>query len=224
MVQTTARIKKAGNHFEILVDLEKALAFKKGSGNVEDFLEIDSVFKDSKKGERASENDLKESFGTLELNEIVSRIVKEGEILLTHEHRTEEQEKKLKQIIDFIVRNAIDPKTGNPHTTERIKNAFEQAHINIKNTPVDSQIKDILSEISKIIPIKIQTKKVKITVPAIHTGKAYGIFSDLKEGEKWLDNGDLEVIVNVPSGMLMDFYDKLNSVTHGSAITEEIKE
>ena len=46
----------------------------------------------------------------------------------------------------------------------------------------------------------------------------------IKENEKWLDNGDLEVTVKVPAGMIMDFYDKLNSVTHGGAITEEIRE
>ena len=45
-----------------------------------------------------------------------------------------------------------------------------------------------------------------------------------KEKEKWLNNGDLEVNVAVPSGIIMEFYDKLNSITHGSAITAEIKE
>jgi ribosome maturation protein SDO1 len=224
MTQTTARIKKSGKHFEILVDLEKAMSFKKGSTTSTDFLELDRIFSDSKKGERASEKDLQDCFGTLDINEIASKIVKEGEVLLTHEHRSEEQEKKLKQIVDFISRNAIDPKTGNPHTTERIKNTIEQAHINIKNTSIESQIKDILSEISKIIPIKIQTKKVKVTIPAIHTGKVYGVINEFKEEEKWLDDGSLEVKVDVPSGMILDFYDKLNSVTHGSALTEEIKE
>jgi hypothetical protein len=34
----------------------------------------------------------------------------------------------------------------------------------------------------------------------------------------------LEVVVSVPAGMIMDFYDKLNGVTHGAAITEEIRE
>jgi hypothetical protein len=30
--------------------------------------------------------------------------------------------------------------------------------------------------------------------------------------------------VNVPAGAIIDFYDKLNGVTHGSALTEEIVE
>lgn len=223
MTQTTARITKSGKHFEILVDMESALKFKKGES---DFIEAegDIIFKDIKKGEKASSNDLEEVFGTSNINEVVQKIVKEGEVLTTQEHRNAEQEKKFKQIVDFLARNSIDPQTGNPHSIERIKNALEQANVNIKNTAVENQIKDILQEISNVIPIRLDTKKVKITIPAMYTGKAYGVITQYKEDEKWLDNGDLEVIVDVPSGIIIDFYDKLNSVTHGSAITEEIKE
>ena len=56
----------------------------------------------------------------------------------------------------------------------------------------------------------------------MHTGKAYGVIAQYKEEEKWKDDGNLEVVVKVPSGMIMDFYDKLNSITHGSALTEEL--
>jgi ribosome maturation protein Sdo1 len=31
-------------------------------------------------------------------------------------------------------------------------------------------------------------------------------------------------MLKIPSGIIIDFYDKLNSITHGSALTEEIKE
>ena len=224
MTQTTARIKKAGKPFEIMVDLDAALKFKKGLSNNIDFLEIDEIFTDVKKGFKAASSDLKIGFGTEDVYKIAGRIVKEGEVLVTQEHRSSEQEAKFKQVVDFLTRNAINPQTGNPHTSERIKNALEQAHINIKNVPIENQINDILSQISSIIPIKISTKKVKIIIPAIHTGKAYGVISQYKEEENWLSNGDLEVVINIPSGIIMDFYDKLNSVTHGSALTEEIKE
>ncbi len=224
MVQTTARIKQHGEHFEIIVDLDKALKFKKGQYSGTDFLEADTIFTDSKKGFHASEKDLKEAFGTLDVSEIAKKIVKAGEILLTQEHRGEEKDKKIKQVIDFLAANASDPKTGMPHTPERIKNALEQAQINIKNTPIEPQIREIIEKISHILPIRLKTKRIRILVPAIHTGRAYGIFSQYKESENWLSNGDLEVIVNVPSGMLMDFYEKLNSITHGNAVTEELKD
>lgn len=223
MVQTTARIKQQGKHFEIVVDLDRALKFKSGQIATTDFLEADVIFTDSKKGIKASEKDLKDAFGVSDVNTIASKIVKNGEVLLTQGHRDEERENKIKQVINFLSTNASDP-NGRPHTAERIKNALEQAQVNIKNVPVEAQIKEIIEKISPILPIRLQMKKVKIIVPALHTGKAYGIFSQYKETENWLGNGDLEVIVNVPAGLIMDFYDKLNSITHGAAVTEEVIE
>ncbi len=224
MTQTTAKIRQGSKHFEIIVDLDKALAFKKGESSSVDFLEADSIFTDAKKGNVASTSDLEQAFKTTEVDAISERIIKNGEVLVTQEHRNAEQDERFKQVVDFLSKNSVDPQTGNPHTIERIKNALEQAHINIKNAPIDSQISDIVTELSKIIPIKIETKKVKIKVPAIHTGKVYGVINQYKEQENWLGDGSLEVVVNVPSGLIIDFYDKLNGVTHGSALTEEIKQ
>lgn len=223
MTQSTAKLTKDGKHFEVIVDMEKAMAYKKGESDTVDFLEADKVFYNSKRGDIASGGDLKDVFGTEDVNEIAGKIVKGGEVLTTQEVRSAEQEQKFKQVVDFLVTNAVDPKTGNPHTPERIKSALEEANVNIKNKPIDDQVSEIVEQISKVIPIKIETKKIKITVPAIHTGKVYGIVNQYKESEEWKDNGDLEIIVSVPAGMIMDFYDKLNGVTHGSALTEELK-
>jgi ribosome maturation protein SDO1 len=223
MANTIARIKQAGKHFEIIVDLDEALKFKKGEVNSIE-AEGDKIFTDSKKGNIASSSDLQDAFQTTDIQQIIEKIIKSGEVLLTQEHRDADQDKKFKQVVEFLVTNTIDPQSKNPHTAERIKSALEQAHVNIKNGPVENQIKEIISEISKIIPIKLETKKVKATIPAAHTGKVYGLITQYKEQETWLGNGDLEVILSVPSGIIMDFYDKLNSMTHGAAVTEEIKE
>jgi len=222
MTNTIARIKKMGKHFEILVDMDRALKFKRGDvSSIQS--ETDFVFEDIKKGKRASEKDLIEVFGTNDINVIASEIVNKGEVLVTQQQRDAEQEKKFKQIVDFLATKAVDPKTGLPHSSERIKNALEHANVNIKNIPIENQIKDILQEVSKILPIKLEVKKIKIHIPAIHTGKAYGVIAQYKEEENWLNDGSLEAIVSIPTGMIMGFYDKLNSITHGSAITEEIK-
>lgn len=223
MTQTIARIKRDGKHFEVLVDLEDAMKFRKGES---DFLEPETerVFKDSKKGEVPPTSMLEEAFGTTDPTEITKEIVKKGEVLLTEDYRDEEREKKFKQVIDFLSRNAINPQTGNPHTTERIKNALEQSNVNIKNQPIDSQINEIIKQVEKELPLKLETKKIKIGIPAMYTGKAYAVVNQYKEAEDWQNDGSLEVTVNVPAGIIMDFFDKLNSVTHGAAVTEEIKE
>ena len=223
MTQTTARIKKTGKHFEIIVDMENALKYKRGQSATVDFLEIDRIYSDYKKGFASSVSDLKAAFGTDNVYDIAGKIVKEGEILTTQEHRSAEQEQKIKQVIDFLSKTAVDPKTGRPHTPERIKIALDEAGVNVKNIPIENQIKEILEKISKVIPIKLEAKRIKIKVPAMFTGQSYGVVNPYKESENWLNNGDLEIIVSVPTGLIMGFYDKLNSITHGSAFTEELK-
>lgn len=224
MTQTIARTKQKGKHFEIMVDLDLALKYKKGLSNDINFLDIDKIFTDHKKGLHASTSDLKDCFGTDNVQEIAGKIVKSGEVQTTQESRSEEKDKKIKQVVDFLSTNAIDPKSGRKITAEKMKTALEEAHVNIKNTPVESQIAEIIEQLQKILPIKMETKKIKITIPAIHTGKAYGLVNQYKESEDWLANGDLEVVVNIPAGLTMDFFDKLNSSTHGSVLTQEIKQ
>jgi len=221
--KTIARMKKGSLLFEIIVDMDEALKFKKGET---DFLDIegDKIFTNVRKGEVPTKNELEISFGTNDALEVGKIIVKEGEILIDQTHRDEEKEKKLKQVVDFLSRNAIDPQSNRPISPERIKSALEEAHVQIKNVPIENQIQEILADVSKIIPIKIETRKIKITVPAVQTGKIYGLITQYKEKENWLGDGSLEVIVNIPAGILIEFYDKLNSATHGSAVTSEINE
>lgn len=230
MVDVVARLKVKGKTFEVMVDCDKAIDLKKkknvSAATVRDILAIDTVFSDYKKGLKFSASDLKEAFGTEDVSEIAARIIAEGEIVLPQEYREKEREAKLKQIIDFLVKNSVDPRTNAPYTAERISSALKEAGVRIDETrSADEQSLLIIKKIEKIIPIKIATIKLKIVIPAAHTGKAYGLLSKFsKIKEEWLSDGSYSCIINLPAGMQMDFYDKLNAITHGSATTEEIKE
>lgn len=223
MTNTTARIRKEGDNFEILVDLEEALKVRKGQGNISAAVLTEAIFNNLKSGEHASKDMLEIAFGSTDLYEISEKIIKNGEVVLPTSYKNEEQEKKYKQVVDFLVRNAVSPE-GRPYTPERIMTVLKEANINVKNGPIDTQISSILEKIQSIIPIKVEVKHVKITIPAQYTGKAYGVISEYKKYEEWLGNGDVVVTVEVPSGIIFEFYDRLNNITHGSALTEEIKE
>lgn len=224
MTDVVARIKIKGKHYEVLVDVDKALAFRKGKGNIDEALAMDKIFYDSKKGLHVSDSDLEEAFGTDDIKEIAEKIIRQGEIQIPKEYRDKEQANKKKQAIDFLSKYALDSNTNNPHTPERISSAIEQTGVNIDNRPIEQQLSKIISKIKEILPIKIESKKLKLKIPSEHTGRVYGIIQEYKENENWLPNGDLEVTVEIPQGLLDDFYDKLNSITHGSVVSEEIKE
>ncbi len=225
MTDIIARIKIKGKNYETLVDVDKALELKQGKDiPISEILATDNIFYDSKKGLHVSDSDLQEAFGTSDINKAVEKIVKQGELQIPKEYRDKEREGKKKQIIDFLARHSVDPRTNNPHTAERISAAIDEAGISIDNRPIDQQITKAIEKIKTVLPIKIQTKKLKLRIPSEHTGRVYGLLTEYKESENWLSNGDLECVVNIPLGLQDDFYDKLNSITHGSALSEEIKE
>lgn len=224
MTNVPAKLSIKGKRFEILVDVAKALDLRQGKpATIQNVLVNDVIFSDMKKGLRASGSDLKAVFSTEDVYAIAERIIKNGDIEIPSELKSQERENKIKQVIDFLSKNVQDPATGKPHTPARIQDALKTAGVNIDSRPIEEQMAKILDKLRVIIPIKIETKKLSIRVPAIHTGKVYGLVQEYKEKEDWLPNGDLQVTVNLPVGMQMAFYDKLNGITHGSAVVEEIK-
>jgi rRNA metabolism SBDS family protein len=223
MTNTTARIVKGGKRFEILVDEAEAIRFRRGEpgSSFNAAVLTDAVFYNLKSGEHASSDDMEVKFGTNEFEAVCTKIIKEGEVVRTTESLKSDQNKQYKQVVDFLVKNAISPE-GRPYPENTIMKALSEAHVNVKNKPVESQITEIMDQLSKILPIKIETKKVKLTIPAQHTGKAYGTIKEFMKEENWMNNGDLEAIIEVPAGLIMDFYDKINDATSGSVLSEEI--
>ena len=218
-----ARIKSHGNHFEILVNADKALEMKKtGKGNIMDILESSGVFSDMKKGIKVSDSDLDESFGTTDLYKIAEKIVKDGELQLPSSYKEKSREQKYKQIVDWLSVSCSDA-NNIPYPSERIKNAIEQVGIKIdEDKPVEEQAMSILRLIQKIMPIKIAMKRIALRIPPVHTGKIYGYLKDFILREEWLSDGSLSCTIEIPAKMQSEFYDKLNSITHGEAITKEM--
>jgi len=225
MTDTTARLRKGSMIFETMVDLDAAMRLKKGQKvDISEVIRDTAIYTDLKKGMRAGNDVLESAFETSNFPEIVEKIVKRGDLEVTQEFRNEAVEQKRKQIIDFLIKNAVDARTNRPFTPDMIENSLKQAGAKIDKQPIEKQIKPIIESLKKIIPIKIESKQIKVVIPAVHTGRVYGIVQEYKESENWLGNGDLEVILSIPVGIQTEFYDKLNSITHGSAITQEIKE
>lgn len=224
MTDVIARIRIKGKEFEIVVDCEKAIQFRKGSGRIEDVLITPTIFIDSKKGLKPSEADLEKSFNTTDVYNIAAQIIKQGEIQLPTEYKAKQRELKLKQIVDFIATNCIDSQTKKPHPPERIAEAIKQAGVKIdEKRSAEDQSMNVIKEIQKILPIRIETKRLKIKIPATYTGRTYALLKDFLEKEEWLSDGSFSCIINIPVGAQLTFFDKLNSITHGAAITQELE-
>jgi len=216
-----ARLVVKGKRFEILVDPYKAYRFKEGEKiSLDEVVVGDYVYKDAKKGLKASPSELLEVFGTEDIYKIATEIIKNGELQLTTEQRRELLEMKRKQIIYAIAKSAIDPKTKTPIPPTRIEKAMEEARVSIDlYKSVEEQIPEIVKAISKVIPIRIAKALIEIIVPPEYAAKASGQLMKLGEVKKstWLANGALLLELEVPAGMQSELINKVNELTKGTA-------
>src|SRR3989344_4211393 len=220
MAIVTARIKVKGKNFETHVNLDEALKVKAGNGDIISALVSNGIFYDAHKANTASKADLEDAFGTNNIHEIAKIIIQKGEVQKTQEFRENEKDAKVKQVVQLILRNAVD-QHGRPYTEDRINRAIGEVHFNFDHRSPEQQMHELLEKLKNVIPIKIEVKRIKLLIPAQYTGQIYGLLKDYKESEDWLPNGSLQTIISIPAGLQLDFYDKLNHITHGAVQSEE---
>jgi len=222
-----ARLILGSEKFEILVDPEKAWQMKQGAKiDIREVMISDVIYKDAKKGLRASREALQKTFKTLDPYEIGRIIIQRGEIQLTAKQRKELIESKRKQIIAYISRNCVDSKTGLPIPPTRVELLLEEVKV-----PIDpfkdakEQALEIIKELRTKIPIKISKTLLEIKASPQHSSKVYSLLPRYGEilKSQWLEDGSWKGEIEVPAGLQLELIDKLNKMTQGNVEIKVIK-
>ena len=222
-----ARYHYKGERFEILVDPEAALRFRvSGDIPVEEVLVSDTIYKDVRSGDRASEKLLIKVFGTADPIKVAERILREGEIPLTAEQKKRMIEEKRRQIISFISRNCIDPRTNAPLPPKRVEIALEEVKFNIDpfKDPEEQALKAI-DVLKRVIPIKFAKALVAVKIPAKYSGRAYGAVVKLGRvvRSEWGRDGSFMCELEIPAGMQEALILKVSELTKGEGIVKILK-
>ncbi len=224
---TVVRYSFAGEKFEILVKPDPALEFKLGKRkDVSSILVSDEIYSDSNKGTRASTEKLQKAFKTTDSMAIAERILQKGDLNLTTDQRRKMTTEKRKQIVEYIAKTYVDPKSHLPHPPLRIEQAMQDGKVSIDpHKNVEDQIKDIVENLRSIIPLKSENLTLEIIIPAQYTAQSYSVLKStgtLKK-EEWQANGSLKAILEIPAGARPNVIDRLGSITKGTASVEVTK-
>jgi ribosome maturation protein SDO1 len=218
---TTARFSIGPDRFEILVKPDLALNYKIGKHeDVTSVLVSEEIYSDASKGDRASSQKLMKHFKTTDSIEIAKQILVKGDLSLTTDQRRRMIEQKRKQIVEYINKTFIDPKTRSPHPITRIDLAIEEARISIDPfRRSEDQVKNVVDAIRKILPLKSETIDLIVVIPAAYSGQSYSVLKSMTElkSEQWLSNGSLKVTVSINAGAKATFLDRLGAATKGKA-------
>lgn len=247
------RVEKEGRTFEMLLDPEKAWEAKKiirdeinkrlkegkeksritteellknPNISIDLIFESFTVFEDLRRGKKATDGDMEVIFNTTDGRIIAGIILLEGEINWTKTQREEEREKKLKQIITIISKNAINPQNKKPHPYQRIEKAIEEAKVKIDlMRNAEEQVDDVVKSIRSIIPIRMEQVEMALKLPSAFTAKGYNIVAQLAQikKEEWQSDGSWVSVVSLPAGLQMELIDKLNKLTHGRVQTKVLE-
>ena len=224
------RLESFGEKFEILVDPDLAADFRNPDNEkeiaIEDILAVEEIFKDSKKGDKASDEAMEKVFETTDVLEVATQILQKGQVQLTAEQRRQMQEDKRRQVIAKIAREGINPQNGLPHPAQRIENAMNEAKVKVDAfKSVDEQVQIALKAIKVLIPIKFEKIKMAVRLPSTATGKAYSSIRPFGKilNEEWQQDGSWIAIVEMPGSLQDDFNHKMASISGGEAETKLIK-
>lgn len=216
---TIARIEKRGATFEILVNPDKALKYRMGEKvPVSKIVVYEEVYKDARKGTRASEEELRKAFGTTDFMKIAETILREGVVQVTAEQRRRLIDDKRRQIIEFISKNAVDPRTNMPHPPQRIELAMEEVGVVIDPfQDAKEQAMKVIEKLRPVLPLKIGMMRLKIRLPGDVVGKVYGLVRTMGKitREEWGKDGSWISIVEIPTGLHLDLIDRLNKLVGG---------
>jgi len=210
--------------FELLVKPDPAFDYKLGKiSEISKILVSEEIYTDSGHGKRASNELLLKVFKTDDLTKIAEIIMQKGELNLTTEQRKKMISDKRKQIVNFISKTYVDPRTHLPHPPLRIEQAMTDARVSIDPfKKSEEQIKDIVENLRPVIPLKTENLTLEILVPAQFVAQSYTVLKStgsLKK-EDWQPNGSLKAILEIPAAARPSVIDRLGAITKGTANVE----
>jgi ribosome maturation protein SDO1 len=149
------RFKSNKNQFEVLCNPGTVLKYRDGQLGIDKVLFAENVYKNFQTGDKAKESDLVEAFGTANEMECIQKILDQGEYSLSTKERQELVEKKRKEMITFIHKQYVDPRTKVPHPLTRIETVIKDMKLNVDPfKPAEKQVEAIYSKLVEKMPLK----------------------------------------------------------------------
>lgn len=107
------------------------------------------------KGKRASAEQLSASFGTDDVNVILELIIQKGDSQESAGERNQKATDKRAEVIAYISKHYVDPKSNRPIPVTRIENALKETKAKIDmTTPAPKQATALIPKLSTVMAMK----------------------------------------------------------------------
>ncbi|KAI8390973.1 SBDS protein C-terminal domain-containing protein [Radiomyces spectabilis] len=166
---SVVRLRKGGKRFELACYKNKVMEWRSNvETDLDEVLQIHSVFLNVSKGQVASKDDMIKTFKTDEVDKVIQEILKKGELQVAEKERSNQLESMWRDIANIVTDNCVNPQTKRPYTVTMIEKAMQDLHLSVNpKRSSKSQALDVIKQLQKnnLLPIQRAQMRLRITLP-----------------------------------------------------------
>lgn len=169
------RYKSHGKRFEVACYKNKILNWRSGvEWDLDEVLQIRSIFTNVSKGQVSNTDDLKTVFGTNNTDRICQIILSKGEIQVSETERSYMLDKQYTDICHTISKMTVNPKNNLPLSVKMVESELRKSGFSISlNKSTKEQALRALDVLKKRIPDQIERAKMMLKLSVDVGNKEY---------------------------------------------------
>eukprot|EP01006_Ploeotia_vitrea_P042763 TRINITY_DN66660_c2_g1_i2.p1 TRINITY_DN66660_c2_g1~~TRINITY_DN66660_c2_g1_i2.p1 ORF type:complete len:254 (-),score=121.95 TRINITY_DN66660_c2_g1_i2:45-806(-) len=219
------RLKRKGKRFEVACYKNKVMNWRNGiEKDLDEVLQIPSVFSNVSKGVLAKSKDLERVFKTTDQVEVCKMILEKGNLQVSEKERVQEFENKLKDIATIVAGKCVNTQTKRPFPLRMIENSMKEIKFTVKpNKSAKVQALSVIQQLKEVLPIERAQMRLRVTLPEKHAKQIKKKMEDLfveVEEEDW--GVDCELIVRIDPGNYRAVEERVRAETRGKGTLEII--
>jgi ribosome maturation protein SDO1 len=165
------KLKKGKKRFEIACYKNKVVNWREGlETDLSEVLQMDEIFKDVVRGDKAKNKDILAAFGTTDRKKVCMEILTKGAFQVSEKERAVQIETLFKEIACIIVEKCIDHSTQRPFTVSVIEKTMKDKlnfSVNVTKT-AKQQALEIIPLLKQHLPLVRCHMKVRFRVGSKH--------------------------------------------------------
>ncbi|OZJ05274.1 Ribosome maturation protein SBDS [Bifiguratus adelaidae] len=222
---SVVRLRKGGKRFEIACYKNKVMEWRtQVETDLDEVLQIHSIFLNVSKGQVASKDDLIKCFKTDDEEKIIQEILKKGELQVSEKERSHQLDTAWRDIATIVSESCVNPESKRPYTVTMIEKAMGDLHLSVNpNKSTKSQALDVMKQLQekKILPLQRAQMKVRITMSAKDNKKIRENLLPLVSKVEDEDYGEeYEMVGTIDPGQYRKINELLQEETKGRAQME----
>mmetsp|Transcript_16541 Transcript_16541/g.27344 ORF Transcript_16541/g.27344 Transcript_16541/m.27344 type:complete len:252 (+) Transcript_16541:131-886(+) len=152
---SVVRYKKFGKRFEIACYKNKVLEWRnKIEKDLDEVLQVRSVFENVSKGQLAKKEDLQKVFATVDQEKIILVILEQGELQVSEKERDQQFDNAFHEIATIVSQKCVSPDTQRPIPVSVIEKAMKECHYAVvPGRTAKQQALEVIKQLKEKMPI-----------------------------------------------------------------------